>query len=98
MKLLRFTVLRTERGTTPYRRPPYSFVADGFFVSGDAAALTKPSAGEGVTSSMVQLRSRREEISRLLTEGGELTRARLWGINTRYVATQGKALQASLRR
>jgi flavin-dependent dehydrogenase len=94
--LPRFTVLRTERGTTPYRRPPYSFVADGFLVSGDAAALTKPSAGEGVTSSMVQLEIAAEEISRLLNEGGYLTRARLWGINTRYVATQGKAFAAQL--
>lgn len=96
VKLPRFTVLRTERGTTPYRRPPYSFAADGFFVSGDAAALTKPSAGEGVTASMVQLEIAAEEISRLLTEGGELTSARLWGINTRYVATQGKAFAAQL--
>ena len=96
VKLPRFTVLRTERGTTPYRRPPYSFVADGFLVSGDAACLTKPSAGEGVTASMVQLEIAAEEIGRLLNEGGTLTRARLWGINTRYVAGQGKAFAAQL--
>ena len=96
VKLPRFTVLRTERGTTPYRRPPYSFVADGFLVSGDAAALTKPSAGEGVTASMEQLEIAAEEINRLLNEGGYLTRARLWGVNTRYVARQGKAFAAQL--
>ena len=96
VKLPRFTVLRTERGTTPYRRPPYSFVADGFLASGDAACLTKPSAGEGVTASMVQLEIAAEEISRLLNEGGYLTRARLWGINTRYVAAQGKAFAGQL--
>ena len=94
--LPRYTVLRTERGTTPYRRPPYSFVADGFLVSGDAACLTKPSAGEGVTASMVQLEIAAEEIGRLLNEGGDLTRARLWPINTRYVAAQGKAFAGQL--
>lgn len=96
VQLPRFTVLHTERGTTPYRRPPYSFVADGFFVTGDAAALTKPSAGEGVSASMVQLEIAAEEIGRLLNEGGYLTRARLWPINTRYVARQGKAFAGQL--
>ena len=96
VKLPRYTVLRTERGTTPYRRSSYSFVADGFLVSGDAACLTKPSAGEGVTASMVQLEIAAEEVSRLLNEGGYLTRARLWPINTRYIAAQGRAFAGQL--
>ncbi|MDD4311026.1 MAG: hypothetical protein PHW41_00930 [Eubacteriales bacterium] len=96
VKLPRYSVRRIERGTTPYRRPPYFFVADGFFVSGDAACLTKPSAGEGVTASMVQLEIAAEEVSRLLNEGGALTRARLWPINTRYIAAQGKAFAGQL--
>jgi len=96
VKLPRHTVIRTEQGTTPYRRPPYSFVADGFLVSGDAACLTKPSAGEGVTSSMVQLEIAAEEIGRLLNEGGYLSRARLWPINMRYVEVQGKAFAGQL--
>ncbi len=96
VKLPRYSVKRTERGTTPYRRPPYSFVADGFLVSGDAACLTKPSAGEGVTASLVQLEIAAEEVSRLLNEGGYLTRARLWPINTRYIAAQGKAFAGQL--
>ena len=90
VQLPRYTVKRIERGTTPYRRTPYSFVADGFLVSGDAACLTKPSAGEGVTASMVQLEIAAEEIVRLLGEGGYLTRARLWQINKRYVTAQGE--------
>jgi len=94
--LPRYTVIRTEQGTTPYRRPPYSFVADGFFVSGDAACITKPSVGEGVTASMVQLEIASEVISQQLNEGGYLTRARLWGINTRYIAAQGKAFACQL--
>ncbi|MCE5187987.1 MAG: NAD(P)/FAD-dependent oxidoreductase [Eubacteriales bacterium] len=96
VKLPRYTVKRIERGTTPYRRPPYSFVADGFLVSGDAACLTKPSAGEGVTASMVQLEIAAEVVNRLLDEGGYVTRARLWPINTRYVAAQGKAFAGQL--
>ena len=96
VKLPRYSVKRIERGTTPYRRPPYSFVADGFLVSGDAACLTKPSAGEGVTASMVQLEIVAEEVNRLLNEGGYLTRARLWNINTRYNAAQGKAFAGQL--
>lgn len=94
--LPRYTVKYIERGTTPYRRPPYSFVADGFLVCGDAACLTKPSAGEGVTSSMVQLEIAADVINRLLDEGGYLTRARLWPINKRYVEAQGKAFAAQL--
>ncbi len=96
VKLPRYSVKRIERGTTPYRRPPYSFVADGFLVSGDAACLTKPSAGEGVTASMVQLEIAAEEIDRLLSEDGYLTRARLWPINKKYVEAQGKAFAGQL--
>lgn len=96
VKLPRYTVKHIERGTTPYRRPPYSFVADGFLASGDAACLTKPSAGEGVTASMVQLEIAAEVVGRLLSEGGVLTRARLWPINTRYVAAQGKMFAGQL--
>lgn len=96
VSLPRYTIKRIERGTTPYRRPPYSFVADGFLVSGDAACLTKPSAGEGVTASMVQLEIAAEVVNRLLEEGGYLTRARLWPINKRYVEAQGKAFAGQL--
>lgn len=94
--LPRYTLNRIERGTTPYRRPPYSFVADGFLVSGDAACLTKPSAGEGVTASMVQLEIAAKLVNRLLNEGGYLTRARLWSINKEYVEAQGKAFAGQL--
>jgi len=96
VKLPLYTLKRIERGTTPYRRPPYSFVADGFLVSGDAACLTKPSAGEGVTASMVQLEIAAEVTNRLLGEDGYLSRARLWPINKRYVDAQGKAFAGQL--
>ncbi len=96
VSLPRYTVKRIERGTTPCRRPPYSFVADGFLASGDAACLTKPSSGEGVAASMVQLEIAADVVGRLLDEGGYLTRARLWPINKRYVEAQGKAFAAQL--
>lgn len=94
--LPRYELNYTERGATPYRRPPYSFVANGFLACGDAACLTKPSAGEGVTSSMVQLEIAAEVICRLLSEGKPLTRENLWPINKRYIDAQGAAFASQL--
>ncbi len=96
VKLPRHELKYIERGTTPYRRPPYSFVADGFLASGDAACLTKPGAGEGVTSSMVQLEIAAEVISRLLAEGKPLSTENLWPINKRYIDAQGADFASQL--
>lgn len=96
IKLPEHTVKYKERGTTPYRRPPYSFVADGFIVMGDAACLTKPHAGEGVTSSMVQIEIAIDVAHKLLESGLPLTRENLWPINKRYIDAQGKAFAGSL--
>jgi len=85
-----------ECGTTPYRRPPYSFVADNFIVMGDAACLTKPHAGEGVTSSMVQAEIAAEVVISLLRQSSSLNRQALWPINKRYIEAQGKAYAGSL--
>jgi len=90
------TVDHIERGATPYRRPPYSFVDNGFLVMGDAACLTKPSAGEGVTSAMVQADIAVDVISRLLREGKDLSAENLWPINKRYIDAQGGAFAAQL--
>lgn len=85
-----YSVQKTEYGMTPYRRPPYSFVADGFIAMGDAACLTKPNNGEGCTSSLYQAQIAVEVISKALAEGGCLTEERLWSINKRYIEVQGK--------
>jgi electron-transferring-flavoprotein dehydrogenase len=85
-----------EKGTTPYRRPPYSFVADGFVVMGDAACLTKPNAGEGVTSSMVQADVVVEVVDPLLKTNELLTQERLWPINRLYIERQGKTFAGML--
>lgn len=81
-------VIRREQGCTPYCRSPYSLVADNFIVAGDAACLTKPDCGEGVTSSMVMI-----EIAARVLDGalkrGDTTREALWPINVAYNRGQG---------
>jgi flavin-dependent dehydrogenase len=76
----------------PKRHPLNSFVADGFLVSGDAAYVAVSSSLLGFSVCMPQLVIAAEEISRLLTEGGYLSRTRLWNINTRFFSEQGLAL------
>jgi len=88
--LPKYKVTKVEKGTTPYRRPPYSFVADGFIVMGDAACLTKPSAGEGVTSSMVQAEIAAKVIDNVLKSYAKITTDKLWEINKTYYSGQGK--------
>ncbi len=83
-----FKLVRTEKGTTPYRRPPYSLVADNFIVAGDAACLTKPESGEGVTSSMVMLDIAADVLDSAFKKGDTSARS-LWEINTRYNKEQG---------
>ena len=77
-----------ESGTTPYCRCPYSFVADNFIATGDAACLTKPLNGEGITSSMVHMEIAAKVLSRAL-KSGRVRKADLWQINTLYNKTQG---------
>ena len=84
------TVKKVEKGMTPYHRSVYSFVEDGFIAMGDAAFLTKPTCGEGCTSSLVQGEIAAEVISKLLSKGEELTRKNMWSINKRYMVAQGK--------
>lgn len=94
--LPRHELERVEKGRTPYRRPPYSFVADNFLVTGDAACLTKPHAGEGITSSMVQIDIAVKCITKLLKSNKPLSKENLWPINKEYVVVQGRAYAAML--
>ncbi len=89
VELKPYEVKYFERGMTPYRRPPYSFVADSFIAMGDAACLTKPAAGEGVTSAMVQMDIAVDVIDSLLKQGKPLTKENMWSINKRYIEAQG---------
>lgn len=85
-----YTVEKIEKGMTPYHRSLYSFVEDGFIAMGDTALLTKPTAGEGCTSSLYQAEIAVEVISKLLKEEKELSKENMWQINKRYIAVQGK--------
>ena len=84
-----YTVEKVEKGMTPYRRSVYSFVDDGFIAMGDAGCMTKPTCGEGCTSSLVQGEIAVEVIDGLLKEGKELSKNNMWCINKRYMDAQG---------
>ena len=83
-----FETLRVEKGTTPYRRPPYSLVADNFIAAGDAACLTKPECGEGVTSAMVMMDIAADALDGAFKKG-DTSKASLWSINRDYNRVQG---------
>lgn len=85
-----FEVLKVERGVTPYCRSPLSLVGDGFLCLGDAACITKPFSGEGITSAWTLCAIAAEEVARALRRSaGPLTREELWGVNWRYFRGQG---------
>jgi len=84
-----WTLDHEEMGSTPYCRPPYSFVTDHFIALGDAIALTHPMSGEGI-----YLTFKMEHIaSVVLTEAlkrNDLTVSSLWRINYVYQRDEGK--------
>ena len=85
-----YKVERVEKGMTPYHTSVYSLVDDGFIALGDAACHTKPTCGEGCTSSLVAGQIAVEVISNLLKSDKYLTKERMWSINKRYMTAQGK--------
>ena len=84
-----YTIERIERGVTPYRRPPYSLVGDGFLCLGDSACITKPFSGEGITATWTLCRIAAEVAGDALKQGKRLTKESLWDINVRYFRDQG---------
>ncbi|MDR3312920.1 MAG: FAD-dependent monooxygenase [Oscillospiraceae bacterium] len=82
-------LLTEEKGTTPYHRPPYSMVADGFLCIGDAACMTKPFSGEGITSAWVGCEIAARVAGKAMAGGAYPTQAALWDYNTQYAKTQG---------
>lgn len=85
-----YELLKTEKGMTPYHRNLFSTVDDGFIAMGDAAFLTKPTCGEGCTSSLVHGEIAAEVIGSLIKQGKPLTKENMWSINTQYMRGQGK--------
>jgi flavin-dependent dehydrogenase len=80
---------KIERGVTPYRRPPYSLVGDGFICMGDSACLTKPFSGEGVTAAWTLCKIAVHVADAALKSRTYVTAQALWEINTRYFRDQG---------
>ncbi|TFG00537.1 MAG: NAD(P)/FAD-dependent oxidoreductase [Promethearchaeota archaeon] len=91
-----YEILKEEKGFTPYRRPPYSLVADAFLCIGDAAAITYPFSGHGVTATWMLCKIAAKVISFELKKGGYLTKERLWDINVNYFRDQGAKFAALL--
>jgi len=91
-----YEIIKEEQGFTPYRRPPYSLVADGFLCIGDAAALTYPFSGHGVTATWVLCMIAADIIGRELKKEGYITKGRLWDINVNYFRDQGAKFAALL--
>jgi flavin-dependent dehydrogenase len=87
---------KIEKGVTPYRRPPYSLVGDGFVCMGDSACLTKPFSGEGVTSAWTLCRIAVDVADEALKKREYLTAQSLWKINVRYFKDQGAKFAAIL--
>jgi len=83
-----------EMACTPYRRPPFSFVTDGFLVIGDAACLTKPINGEGIPSAWVQCTPAADIVAKAMEKGGYPTKEKLWKINLLYQTGEGAAYAA----
>ena len=80
-----------EMACTPYRRPPFSFVTDGFLVIGDAACLTKPINGEGIPCAWGQCTPAADIVAAALQNGGYPTKEKLWQINRIYQTGEGAA-------
>jgi electron-transferring-flavoprotein dehydrogenase len=79
----------TEKSGTPYRRPPYSFVADGFLALGDAACITNPMSGEGVPYAWLLCSIAAEEFGRAMQGGAYPGQEAVWPVNARYAQAQG---------
>ena len=80
-----------EMACTPYRRPPFSFVTDGFMVIGDAACLTKPINGEGIPSAWKQCAPAANIVAEAMKDGSYPTKEKLWEINRIYQTGEGAA-------
>jgi flavin-dependent dehydrogenase len=84
-----YEIDRIEKGVTPYRRPPYSLVGDGFVCMGDSACLTKPFSGEGITAAWTLCKIAVDVADQALRRDGYVGAQALWEINVRYFRDQG---------
>ncbi len=89
VKLPEYEIEKIEKGTTPYRRPPHSFIADGFVALGDSACITKPYSGEGICAAWNLCDIAAEVSAKAMKDGAYPTRESLWDINVKYMRSQG---------
>ncbi|MDR1218070.1 MAG: NAD(P)/FAD-dependent oxidoreductase [Treponema sp.] len=85
-----------EQSSTPYRRPPYSFVAGGFVVLGDAACVTNPWSGEGVPYAWLLCSIAAEEFGKAMKDGAYPVQDAVWSVNGRYAKAQGALFAQNL--
>ncbi len=90
VKIPEFEIVKTERGITPYHRPLYSFVENGFIAFGDAASVTKANNGEGCIAQLPLENYAIETITEILKNNEYPTREKLWEINKKYYKNEGK--------
>ncbi len=84
-----YTLQYEEMGSTPYTRPPFSFVGDGFLCIGDAAALTKPMNGEGILMAWGHCAMAADVVAKAMENGSYPTAEKLWDINVQYQRAEG---------
>ncbi|MDR0375592.1 MAG: NAD(P)/FAD-dependent oxidoreductase [Treponema sp.] len=96
VRLPEYELDRIEQSSTPYRRPPYSFVSEGFVVLGDAACLTNPWSGEGVPYAWLLCSIAAEEFGKAMQDGAYPVQDAVWGVNVRYARAQGALFAQNL--
>ncbi len=84
-----YEIIKKEQGITPYRRPPFSLVSDGFVCIGDAACITYPFTGHGVTATWNLCKIVAEVLDKALKQNGYISKDLLWDINVNYFRDQG---------
>ncbi len=84
-----FEIIKKEQGRTPYRRPPFSLVSNNFICIGDAAAITQPFSGHGVTATWYLCRIIPKILHKIPKNEEGFQKEDLWDINVQYFTTQG---------
>ena len=91
-----YTPDHIEQGSTPYRRPPYSFAADGFVALGSAACISNPWSGEGVPYGWLLCSIAAEEFGKAMQNGAYPLKEKVWAVNVRYIREQGAEFAKNL--
>ncbi len=86
-----FKVTKEEAGATPFRRPPFTLVGDGFLCIGDSAAITRSYTGHGVTLTWALCQIASEVSEKALQKDEYITQDNLWEINRQYFKQEGAA-------